>query len=292
MISMSNQTALILEGGGLRGIYTAGVLDCFLENGIDLRDVYAVSAGACHACSYLAYQHGRAYSTNIDYLHDKHYCSIYSLLTTGDLFGANFLYHELPEKLYPIDNEAFLHTPSEFHAVVTNCLTGRVEYPIVRDLFRDVDYVRASSSLPGVSRFVMLNGVPYLDGGISDAIPLRRSESDGHTKNVLVLTRDRSYRKETSAVTPFLKIKYRAYPALIELLEMRHLAYNAQLDYIREAEAAGRAFVIAPTVPLKLGRMEKNREKLNEIYLLGQNDALKKLDELKQYLIIKKDARS
>ncbi len=281
---MTKQTALILEGGGLRGIYTAGVLDCFLENGIDLRNVYAVSAGACHACSYLAYQRGRAYSTNIDYLRDKRYCSIYSLLTTGDLFGAEFLYHELPEKLYPIDHKAFLRTPTDFHAVVTNCLTGRAEYPQIRDLLRDIEYVRASSSLPGVSRFVMLDGVPYLDGGISDAIPLRRSEQDGHTKNVVVLTRDRSYRKGTSGLTRFLKVKYRAYPALVELLELRHLAYNAQLDYVREAESDGRAFVIAPTVPLHLGRMEKNREKLNEIYLLGQNDALKKLDELKQYL--------
>lgn len=281
---MTNQTGLVLEGGGLRGIYTAGVLDCFLENGIDLRDVYAVSAGACHACSYLAYQHGRAYSTNIDYLKDRRYCSIYSLLTTGDLFGADFLYHELPEKLYPIDNAAFQAAPSAFHAVVTNCLTGRAEYPLVRDLFRDIDYVRASSSLPGVSRFVRLHGVPYLDGGISDAIPLRRSEADGHEKNVVVLTRDRTYRKGTSRLTKFLKVQYRAYPALVELLEMRHLTYNAQLTYIREAEAAGRAFVIAPSVPLELGRMEKDREKLNEIYLLGQNDALKKLGDLMQYL--------
>ena len=281
---MTNQTGLVLEGGGLRGIYTAGVLDCFLENDIDLRDVYAVSAGACHACSYLAYQHGRAYSTNIDYLKDRRYCSVYSLIKTGDLFGADFLYHELPEKLYPIDNAAFQAVPSEFHAVVTNCLTGRAEYPLVRDLFQDIDYVRASSSLPGVSRFVMLHGVPYLDGGISDAIPLRRSEADGHEKNVVVLTRDRTYRKGASALTTVLKAKYRAYPALIGLLEMRHLAYNAQLDHIREAEAAGRAFVIAPTIPLQLGRMEKNREKLNEIYLLGQNDALKKLDALKRYL--------
>ena len=281
---MTNQIGLILEGGGLRGIYTAGVLDCFLENGIDLRDVYAVSAGACHACSYLAYQHGRAYSTNIDYLKDRRYCSIYSLLTTGDLFGVDFLYHELPEKLYPIDNAAFLRTPSAFHAVVTNCLTGRAEYPLVHDLFQDIDYVRASSSLPGVSRFVRLNGIPYLDGGISDAIPIRRSEEDGHEKNVLVLTRDRTYRKGPSGLTKFLRIKYRAYPALVEQLEMRHLTYNAQLDYVREAEASGKAFVIAPSIPLHLGRMEKNREKLHEIYLLGQNDALKKLDALKAYL--------
>ena len=283
---MTGQTSLILEGGGLRGIYTAGVLDCFLENGIDLRNVYAVSAGSCHACSYLAYQHGRAYSTNVDYLRNKYYCSLYSLVTTGDLFGVEFLYHEVPEKLYPIDNEAFLGTPSNFHAVVTNCLTGRAEYPLVRDLFRDVDYVRASSSMPGDSRLVWLNGTPYLDGGIADAIPLRRSIEDGYSKNVVVLTRDRTYRKEPSSVTGFLKKKYRAYPALVERLEMRHLSYNAQLDFVREAEADGRAFVIAPSVPLELGRMEKNREKLNAIYRLGHSDAAQCLANLQQYLAL------
>ncbi len=281
---MTTQTALVLEGGGLRGIYTAGVLDCFLEHNIHLRDVYAVSAGACHACSYLAGQKGRAYHTNVDYLHDKRYCSLTSLVTTGNLFGVEFLYHELPEKLYPIDNAAFCKTPSDFHTVVTNCVTGAPEYPQVRDLFRDIDFVRASSSLPGLSRFVMLNGVPYLDGGISDAIPLRRSQEDGHFKNVVVLTRDRSYRKGPSKSTALLKWKYRAYPALVERLEMRHLAYNAQLDFVHNAEKTGQAFLIAPSVPLQLGRMEKNREKLDSIYQLGKKDALERLDALREYL--------
>lgn len=281
---MTQSAALVLEGGGLRGIYTAGVLDCFLENNIDIRNVFAVSAGSCHACSYLAHQHGRAYSTNVDYLKDKHYCTVYSLVTTGDLFGVDFLYHQLPEKLYPIDNDTFRSIPSDFHPVVTNCLTGRAEYPRVEDLFLDVDYVRASSSLPGVSRFVMLDGVPYLDGGLADPIPLKHSEEAGYAKNVVVLTRDRGYRKEAGAFMEFFRAKYRAYPALTALMEIRHHVYNGQLDYVWEAEQEGRAFVLAPTVPLELGRMEKNREKLDAIYRLGRRDTEQRLEELLAFL--------
>lgn len=281
---MTTTTGLVLEGGGLRGIYTAGVLDSFLKADIHLRDVYAVSAGACHACSYLAKQPGRAYHTNTAYLNDPRYCSLQSLLKTGDLFGAEFLYHEIPERLYPIDNAAFCAVPSSFHPVITNCLTGQAEYPQVRDLLRDIDYVRTSASLPGVSRFVKIGGTPYLDGGISDAIPLGKSIADGHRKNVVILTRDRAYRKSPSRMTALLKHKYRAYPALCQRLDIRHRLYNAQLDAVRQAEADGSAFVIAPTVPLELGRLEKNLEKLNAVYQQGRHDAEARLDALRAYL--------
>ena len=280
----NDRIGLVLEGGGLRGIYTAGVLDCFLEHDIDLRHVFAVSAGACHACSYLAGQHGRAYATNTGYLHNRHYCSLYSLITTGDLFGVDFLYHELPEKLYPIDNETFRSKEPDFHPVVTNCITGQAEYPKVEDLFRDIDFVRASSSLPVVSRLVMLNGVPYLDGGLSDPIPLRHSEEEGFSKNIVVLTRDRSYRKEAAGFQTVFLAKYRAYPSLTAIMAVRHHIYNGQLDHVRRAEEEGRAFVIAPSVPLELGRMEKDREKLDAIYRLGKRDTEERLDALLDFL--------
>lgn len=276
--------ALILEGGGMRGIFTAGVLDFFLDAGFRFPSVLGVSAGACHACSFLAGQRGRAYETVARYLDDKRYCSLYSLVTTGDLFGAKMLYETIPRELYPIDNDAFLKHPVRFQAVVTNCLTGRAEYPEVRDLLEDLVYVRASSSLPAVSRMVPIKGGLYLDGGIADSIPLLQSMRQGNRKNVVVLTRHREYRKEPNSLMPLLRLKYRRYPELVHSLETRHVRYNDALHLVKREEEQGNALVIAPAAPLDLGRIEKDRRKLRAVYEQGYAAAKRQEDALRAFL--------
>lgn len=177
---MSN--ALILEGGGMRGIFAAGAIDYLLDQEIRFDNVIGVSAGACHGCSYVCGQRGRAYATATDYLDEKDYCSMRSLRKTGDLFGADFLYYKIPQELYPIDNEAFLKSGIKFQAVVTNCETGEPEYPVIKDMFEDIEYVRASSSLPFLANMVEIDGKLYMDGGISDSIPLAQSLRQGNEK--------------------------------------------------------------------------------------------------------------
>ncbi|PWL53768.1 MAG: patatin family protein [Clostridiales bacterium] len=279
-----NDIGLILEGGGMRGVFTAGVLDFFLDQGIHFSKCLGVSAGACHACSYLAGQRGRAFAISTDYLDDRRYCSLYSLLTTGDLFGVQLAYHEIPDRLYPIDNAAFRRSGAAFQAVVTNCETGKAEYPVIRDLKKDIDYVRASSSLPLLANIVTLNGRPYLDGGIADSIPLRRSIRQGCVKNVVVLTQHRAYRKQKNKLLPLLKVKYRAYPQLLRAVETRHLRYNRTLLTVAAEERSGRAFVIAPPQPLGLGRIEKDREKLKAAYQSGYDEAARRYTALKAFL--------
>lgn len=262
---------LILEGGGMRGIFVAGVLDYLLEAEVSFDNVIGVSAGACHGCSFVSGQKGRAYATATDYIDDKDYCSLYSLRKTGNMFGAEFLYHKIPEELYPIDNEAFIKSGIKFQAVVTNCETGQAEYPVISDMFRDVEWIRASSSLPLISNMVEVEGGRYMDGGIADSIPLAQSIKQGNEKNVVVLTRPRGYQKKQSAVLTrvFMKSKYRNYPKMAEAYENRFRVYNHSLELVAAEEAAGRAFVIAPMGPLDIGRTEKNPEKLRKAYQEG-----------------------
>ena len=275
---------LVLEGGGMRGIFTAGVLDFFLDKNITFNNCIGVSAGACHACSFLSGQRGRALHVCIDYLQDKRYCSMYSLITTGDLFGVDFVYHEIPEKLYKIDNDFFKQNPCSFQAAITNCETGKAEYPYIKDMKNDVDIVRASSSLPLVSRIVMLNGKPYLDGGIADAIPLRQSILEGYAKNVVVLTQPRDYQKSALKFAGVIEKKYKKYPKLVEVIKNRHNIYNQTLTYIAEEEKKGNAFVIAPATPLGLGRIEKDKNKLTEAYEKGYKEAQNAYQALKEFM--------
>ena len=189
-------TGIIFEGGGLRGIFAAGVIDYLLDNNIIFKNVIGVSAGACHACSYVSGQRGRSYAVSTDYLDDKRYMSFDNLRKTGDLFGSDFIYHKIPEELYPLDNESFRKSGITFRAGVTNCVTGFPEYLEIKDLIEDVDIVRASSSLPLLANMVEIDGSLYMDGGISDSVPVEASEELGLKKNVVVLTRPAGYRKE------------------------------------------------------------------------------------------------
>lgn len=275
---------LIIEGGGLRGIFAAGVLDYMLDNDLRADNVIGVSAGACHGVSYVCGQRGRAYATSTDYLDEKEYCSLWSLRKTGDMFGADFVFHRIPEELYPVDNEAFKRRGMKFQVTVTDCETGKPEYPVIEDMFEQAEYIRASCSLPFLANMVPVDGRLYMDGGISDSIPLAQSIRQGNDRNVVILTRPRDYQKKPGRMAPLMKLKYGKYPNLVRALAQRHQVYNESLQLIREEEAAGRALVIAPVGDLGIGRTEKDRQKLKMAYQEGYYVAESLGDRLKDFL--------
>lgn len=281
---MIKSTGLVVEGGGMRGVYVAGVLDFFIEKDLYFENNYGVSAGSCHLCSYLSKQYERAFRINVNYLNDKRYCSIQSLIKTGDLFGADMLYNLIPNELDLFDYDTYNKNESNFYCVITNVNTGKPEYIKLGDLKDDIIYIRASSSLPMLSRNVKIKGEEYLDGGISDSIPIRKAILDGNKKNILVLTRDESYRKDKNSLMPIIKIRYKKYPKLVESIKNRYIVYNDTLDLIKELEKKNDIFVIRPKNPVKIGRTEKNREKLEALYREGYNDAKDSYEDLLSYL--------
>lgn len=278
------QAGLVLEGGGMKGVYTAGVLDFFLEKGIEFSSVYGVSAGACHMCSYLSRQKRRALDVNIDYLDTRRYCSVESLLTTGDLFNVDMCYHLIPEKLYPYDYDAFDRYAGKAFSVATDIETGRPEYFRIRDMKKDIDKIRASASLPLVSRNVKIGGKLYLDGGLSDPIPLQKSILDGNRKNVVVMTKEEGYVRKRASQLGILKARYLRYPKVYELMAGRHVEYNATVEYIERKAAEGQAFVIRPKRVSPVGRIEKDKRKLTALYEEGFRDAANCFEELQNYL--------
>lgn len=280
------QAGLVLEGGGMKGIYTAGVLDFFLEKGIEFSSIYGVSAGACHMCSYLSKQKGRALDVSIDYLDTRKYCSVESLLTTGDYFNVKTCYHLIPDYLYPYDNDTFQRYQGKAYSVVTNLATGRPEYLRLRDIKTDIVKVQASASLPLVAKNVTINGQRYLDGGISDAIPLQKSILDGNRKNVVVMTKEIDFiRKPTPASQlALIKLRYLKYPKVYELMADRHLRYNDCVSYIENKQREGEVFVIRPKQKNQVGRIEKDKEKLIALYQEGYEDAQNQYEPLLEYL--------
>lgn len=278
------KAGLVLEGGGLKGVYTSGVLDFFLDKGIEFSSCYGVSAGACNLCSFLSKQRGRAYHVNVDYLEDKNYCSVQSLLRTGDLFGVDMCYHKIPDELYPFDHETYDQYQGIFYSVVTNIESGQPEYIPIKDMHKDIDAVRASASLPLVSRNVSYHGKLYLDGGISDAIPLKRSMEDGNHKNVVVMTKEVGYRRQPSSMTSLIKLRYRKYPEVYKLMKNRHIAYNETLDFIEEKVKAGNVFLIQPKKKSEVGRIEKDKVKLQALYEEGYQEASECYEELLKFL--------
>ena len=274
---------LVLEGGAKRGIYTAGVLDVLLENGLIADGVIGVSAGAIHGCSYASMQAGRSIRYNIKYGRDYRFMSFKSLFLSGNMVDTEFCYHELPEKLDPYDNKAFMRSGIEFYAVCTNVETGAAEYLKCNDMFADIDYIRASASMPLVSQIVEANGKKLLDGGIADSIPLKAAENLGFDKNIVVLTRPQGYRKKKPHFTWLISYVYKKYPKLVSACLNRHKVYNAELDYVAEQENAGRALVIRPSKLIKIHKMEQNLDIVQKMYELGRTDALKLLDKIKQF---------
>ena len=274
------KAGLVVEGGGMRGVYSSGVLDFFIEKDLFFENNYGVSAGACHLCSYLAKQYKRAFRVNVDYLNDKRYCSVHSLLKTGNLFGAEMLYDIIPNELDLFDYDTYNKNESNFYVVITDINTGKPEYVKIGDLKKDIIYVRASSSLPLLAQNVKINDKEYLDGGIYDSIPIKKSIADGNKKNVVILTRDSTYRKGKNSLMPIIKLKYKKYPNFVKSMADRYIVYNEILDFIKELEDNGDVFVIRPKKPVNIGRTEKNREKLEALY----NDAKDCYEELLKYL--------
>lgn len=277
------KTGLVLEGGGFRGIYTAGVLDVFLENNISFDGVIGVSAGAAHGCSFLSNQKGRSIDYYAKYCNDWRFMSFKSFIKTGDIVGVDFAYHELPEKLVPYDYDAFDKCKSDFYVTVTNLESGNAEYIKINDMLKDIDYLRASASLPYFSRIVEINGKKYLDGGCADGIPIKSFREMGFNKNVIILTRHDGYIKKQEHGL-FAKLKYRKYPEFVKTLLGLHERYNKTISDIREMEKDDSVFVIRPSVPLEIGRMEHDKEKVLAVYEIGVNDAKKQIEKLKAFL--------
>lgn len=280
------KTGLVIEGGGVRGIYAAGVLDAFMEHGLTFDGVIGVSAGAIHGCSYLSSQKGRSLRYYMKYCNDPRFMSFRSWLTTGDVVGAEFCYHELPDRLDIYDHEAFLKNKTPFYVTCSNVETGKAEYIQLTDMRKQIDYLRASASLPYVSRIVELDGKKYLDGATTDSIPVEAFQKMGYQRNVLILTRDVAYRKKPGL--RFLpKMIYRKYPEFTGALQNRYIAYNRTIKKILELEEQGKVFVIRPDAPLNIGRMEKDAENVKRVYETGYADAIKQMEELKKWLSAK-----
>ena len=277
------KTGLVLEGGGVRGIYTAGVLDALLDAGITFDGVIGVSAGAIHGCSYLSGQRGRSIRYYRKYVTDPRFMSLRSWITTGDIVGADFCYHELPDKLDVYDHDAFLWCGTPFYVVCTDVETGQPAYLRITDMRAQIDLLRASASLPYFSRVVRFDGHKYLDGGCSDSIPVDAFMRMGYGRNVVVLTRDAAYRK-TPEMSLLPRMVYRRYLAFVRTLEERHRAYNAQVERIAELERQGSIFVIRPGAALDIGRLEKDPQKVQRVYDTGFADANRYLTELRAWL--------
>ena len=278
------EAGLVVEGGGMRGVYTAGVLDYFMEKNLYFDDCYGVSAGACHISSYVSKQIGRSIKVTLDYINDKRYCSVNSLIKTGDMFGVEMLYDLIPNKLELYDYDTFNKFKGNFYSVVTNCKTGKAEYIKIKDMKKDIIAVRASSSLPLLSRIVEINGKEYLYGGITDSIPIQKSIKDGHKKNVVILTRDKTYRKSKPKFLSFFKLKYKKYPNLVKAIENRYKMYNETLDFLEEEKAKNKVFIIQPKLPVKISRIEKDKDKLKELYDQGYEDAKEIYEDLMKFL--------
>lgn len=268
-MTIDQNTGLVLEGGGMRGVFTSGVLDAFMKHGLYFNYIVAVSAGACNGMSYASRQPRRARVSNIDYLARYDYIGLRHLVTQGCIFDTKLLYDKFPNQYIPFDYDTFFNNTATFEMVTTNCLTGRAEYLQERhDRQRALDVVRASSSLPYVSKIVMVDGVPMLDGGIVDSIPVERAMATGHGRNVLVLTRNKGYRASghDHKIPPLV---YKKYPRLRVALSHRIGAYNRQLELVDRLEAEGKVVCIRPERPMEVTRMEKDTAKLERLYEEG-----------------------
>ena len=276
MSTGKHRRGLVLEGGALRGLFTAGVLDIFLERGITFDGLIGVSAGACFGCNFKSHQLGRVIRYNKRFARDPRYCSWRSLLTTGNLFGAEFCYRELPNKLDVFDTAAFEKNPMEFHLVATDAATGK---PIYKQLTKaddaTLDWIRASASMPLVSQPVEIDGGLYFDGGLSDGIPLKYFESLGFTQNIVITTRPRGYRKFPRKSIALTKPFLRRYKAIYEALKTRHIWYNDTLKYIDRRVADGAAILIAPEKPLEISRVCHDPAIMQRVYDLGRKAAEK-----------------
>lgn len=278
------KVGLVLEGGGLRGTYTSGVLDAFLDGELRFPYIIGVSAGVCNAVSFVSQQKGRSAKINIEHSDDKNYHSFRNLLLKGSIFNEQMLFDDLPHKLYPFDYETYQREYTCLLAGTTDCLSGKPVYYELDDLRNQYDIVKASSWLPFVSPMVEYDGRKLLDGGVADSIPIRKSIADGNEKNIVVLTQPAGYRKKPSRQDKLAHLKYRKYPNLIDAIVNRYQNYNDTLDFIAEQERLGNVIVIRPSEDLGLSRLEKDKEKLQRAADLGYQDGMAKLERIKAFL--------
>ncbi|MCR5266332.1 MAG: patatin family protein [Cyanobacteria bacterium RUI128] len=277
-----HKTALILEGGAMRGLYSAAVLDVFMQKDINVDVIYGVSAGALFGLNYKSRQIGRALRYNLKYAHEKNYMGLYSLITTGDVMNRDFCFRKLVYELDRLDFETYKNHPVEFYAVVTNMQTGCPEYIKIDDADKDLEYFRASGSMPFVSKPVEVNGNLYLDGAMSDAVPFKKVIESNYEKIIVILTRPLGYRKKKSYL-PY-KIVYGKYPRLVETAKNYYKEYNDTMDLIEKYEAENKIIVLRPSELVKMKRVEKDRKKLQRMYDLGISDVGQRLDEIREYI--------
>ncbi len=276
---------LALEGGAMRGLFTAGILDVLMENGVTFDKAAGVSAGAAFGCNYKSHQPGRAFRYNVKYASDWRFKSWRSLVFTGDLYGAEFCYHTLPDELDVFDKKTFAEDPMEFYAVATDCITGEPVYHLLTDgCDEDLEWIRASASMPIASKVVNINGQLLLDGGITDSIPLEFLEKKGCTRTLVILTRPADYTKHQYKFFAGISAALHKYPALVEGIRNRPAMYNAQIAYTKVREEEGTAMVLRPPYALDIGALEKNPAELGRVYNVGRELALSNLDRIRDFL--------
>ena len=278
------KVGLVLEGGGMRALFTAGVLDALLDiKELDIDGIVGVSAGALFGVNYVSGQKERAIRYNKKYARDKRYMGFYSWITTGNAVNEEFAFYEIPFKLDVFDQEKFKQSKIDFYVVMTNVESGKPEYVLIKDVFKQMEYLRATSALPFASKIIEINGKKYLDGGISDSIPIDYCQSLGYDKIILVLTRPENSYKEDK-LNFLYKLVYRKYPNLVERLINMGKDYEVVLKKIEDLENKNKIFVIRPPKVLKIGRLEKNEDKIQNVYDIGLNTGIKEKENLLKYL--------
>lgn len=280
-----NKIGLVLEGGGHRGIYTAGILDVFAQNNISFNGIMGVSAGCIHGVSFLSGQIGRSVRYTTRFCNNPSYMSFKSLIKTGDFFNVDFCYYKLPETLDPFDNDAFDKNPTPFYAVCSDVKTGKAVYHKCDSVRGEkIKWIQASASMPLAAKIVKIDEGEFLDGGITDSIPIKKMQELGYSKNIVILTQEAGYRKKPNSLLPLIKRVYKKYPELINAIQNRHIIYNQQLDYLEEQEKLGNVIIIRPSQKPQAGRIEKDKEKILSTYNLGRNDAEKLLETVKNFI--------
>ncbi|MCR4903513.1 MAG: patatin family protein [Butyrivibrio sp.] len=279
------KTGLVMEGGAMRGLFTAGVIDVMMENGITFDGAFGVSAGAAFGCNIKSRQPGRVLRYTTKYCKDWRFASFRSLLKTGDIYGAEFCYKTIPYELDLLDFEEFTKNPMEFYAVCTDIETGRPFYhKFTTGMDKDMYYFMASASMPIVSKVIEVDGKKLLDGGISDSIPIKYCEHKGFNKNVVILTQPVDFVKKPNKFLPLMKVIYKNYPEMIEDIKVRHIRYNNTTKYIKQKELAGELFVIRPPKALNIGSIEHNPEEIKRVYNMGRDTMTSLLYDLRRYL--------
>ena len=275
---------LVLEGGAMRGLWTAGITDVMMEHDIWPDGLIGVSAGAAFGCNYKSRQIGRAIRYNMRFAKDSRYSGIRSLLTTGDYFNAEFDYHIVPKQYEIYDDDAFNRNPMEFIVVCTDVETGEAVYqPLTEANYDTYEWIRASASMPLVSKVVNIHGHKLLDGGVADSIPLAYTESIGYDRNVVVLTQPLGYQKEHNRLMPLMRFALRRYPEMIKALDYRHIMYNKQLEYVAQAEREGRCLVIRPDAKIPIGHISHNPQQMQHVYQIGRAIGERYIERIKDF---------